>query len=122
MSCSHPLCNVLLEDDDQSVNTTDERISRNRKRKPSSRDKILEWEPVEYVPPSIRMERSVPMRPRKKVRLTSSIISPPPLSTVDLTDVRPEDESDAPLLPVTEDLTTVDLGDVESEYDPNDLG
>jgi hypothetical protein len=60
------------------------------------------------------------MRPPKKVRFTSPTVSPPLLSVVDQTDVRPEDKSDAPLLPLAEDLTAVDLCDAESECDPND--
>lgn len=68
-----------------------------------------------------RTDRALPMRPSKKVCFTSPTISPPPLSIVDQTDVQPEGESDTPLLPFAEDLTTVDLRGAESECDQNEL-
>jgi hypothetical protein len=61
----------------QSANATDERTSRNRKRNHSNKDESLKWEPIEYGPPPIRAEHSVPKRPPKKLRLTSPTISPP---------------------------------------------
>lgn len=48
-------------------------------------------------------------------------ISPPLLSVVNQIDVRPKDDSDAPLLPLAKDITVVDLLDAESECDPSDI-
>jgi hypothetical protein len=83
--------------------------------------KPIAWEPLEFVPPSVRTERSASRRPPKKVRCTNPTISPPLLSVVNQIDVRPKDDSDASLLPLAKDITIVDLLDSESECDPSDI-
>ena len=105
----------------QSAKTAAERTSGNGKRKAPSSDNTIAWEPLEFVPPSIRTKRSAPGRPPKKVRCTNPTISPPLLSVVNQIDVRPKDDSDAPLLPLAKDITIVDLLDAESECDPSDI-
>jgi hypothetical protein len=105
----------------QSAKTAAERSSGNGKRKAPSSDDTIAWEPLEFVRPSIRTERSASGRPPKKVRCTNPTISPHLLSVVSQIDVRPKDDSDAPLLRLAKDITTIDPLDVESEYDPSDI-
>lgn len=154
MSCPHPLCDILLEDDrdlqfhfiddhgfsrtrpsqpagtdpyepdgrGQSTKTAADRSSGNGKRKASSVDDIIVWEPLEFVPPFIRTtERSGSRRPPKKIRCTNPTISPPLLSAVNQIDVQPKDDSNASLLPLAKDIAVVDLLNAESECDPSDI-
>jgi len=99
--------------------SADERPLLTRKRKSSSRENVLEQNPVECDPPSNGPEHSsgMPLTSHKKVRFTSPTVFPPLLSVVDQIDTAAEEDC-TPLLPWIKDSTTFNPGGIESECDP----
>lgn len=105
----------------RTTKVTDEHGTQNRKRKPTCEDDVVEWQLTDYVHSSLRTGPSPSARPPKKARSTNSTISPSLLSVIDLTDGGDEAKLDTAPLPWTEDPTIGEPGDIEPEWDGDDL-